>query len=244
MAFGVDDAVAGGFSLAGGLINNYFAGERQDKQNEFNSAQADKQMRFQDQQRATAYQTATDDMRKAGLNPLLAAGVNTSVPSGAMAAGAPMPNIDIGVDKAVSTSMQHARTKSELELLEYQKDVASKQVRLLVSQGDKNWADAAKTIEETPGATASSKILSNNVAGSINKRLESENERPYLQSELAHKLAPTGKAASDLYKLIPPIKFNFSSAKGGHNNYWDAGGGNTGMATGSNFNSRWNIGGP
>lgn len=52
----------------------------------FSKDQARRQMRFQEGMSSTAYQRAMEDMRKAGLNPILAAKLGgASTPSGAMA---------------------------------------------------------------------------------------------------------------------------------------------------------------
>lgn len=51
---------------------------------EYNSLEAEKQRKWQEQMRATQYQTAVKDMEAAGLNPILAAtsGLSAGVPSG------------------------------------------------------------------------------------------------------------------------------------------------------------------
>jgi len=68
-------AIAGG----AGIIGQHMA-------NRANIAQARDQMEFQEKMSNTSYQRAMDDMRKAGLNPILAAKVGgASTPSGAMA---------------------------------------------------------------------------------------------------------------------------------------------------------------
>lgn len=229
------DPISGIISLGGGLLNNYFAGERQEQAQQFNAQMAQNQMNFQERMRATAYQTATADMKAAGLNPMMAAGVNTSVPAGASASTSAAPVSDV-VGPALQSAMQAAKVKSELELMEYQKDNAAKLTRKLVSEGDKIDAETAKTLEEVPGAKAKSTILGNAIAESTNQRITAEKERPYIDSSLKSILAPTGKAAQDVYKLIPPIKFNM-----GRNSARSQGwvGGNE--VDTHNLNSRWNA---
>lgn len=71
MAFGLDDALAiGGFAAdVGGTIASAFGQERANKQN---IALAREQMAFQEYSAKHRYQWTMEDMRKAGLNPILA----------------------------------------------------------------------------------------------------------------------------------------------------------------------------
>jgi len=67
---GLAKAVAG--PLIGGLIGGVSSAYGAAKQNEAAQAASQKQMDFQERMRETQYQTAMGDMRKAGLNPILA----------------------------------------------------------------------------------------------------------------------------------------------------------------------------
>jgi hypothetical protein len=71
-ATGLDNVSQGGGSMLGGLLGGVGSYIGQQSTNEANAAQADKQMQFQRESRATAYQTAVEDMKAAGLNPMLA----------------------------------------------------------------------------------------------------------------------------------------------------------------------------
>jgi hypothetical protein len=73
----------------------------------FNQRSANKQMRFQDQQSRTQYQRAVSDMKRAGLNPMLAAKLGGN--SAMSGASATMP--DLGA--AVSSGFQAAKTAAE-----------------------------------------------------------------------------------------------------------------------------------
>jgi hypothetical protein len=62
----------GSMSLVSSLIGGIGSYAGQQSANQANAEQADKQMQFQKESRSTAYQTAVEDMKKAGLNPMLA----------------------------------------------------------------------------------------------------------------------------------------------------------------------------
>jgi hypothetical protein len=73
------DPLSAAIAAGGSILGQHMA-------NRANIAQARDQMRYQQMMSNTAYQRAMSDMRKAGLNPILAAKVGgASTPSGAMA---------------------------------------------------------------------------------------------------------------------------------------------------------------
>lgn len=86
----------------------------QERANRTNIMLAREQMKFQERMSSTAIQRATQDMRMAGINPMLAAHGGASTPGGATA------HVDDVLGPAVS-SVQHARQlRSELELMRKQ----------------------------------------------------------------------------------------------------------------------------
>jgi len=62
----------GTMSMVGSAIGGIGSYMGQQSANQANAQQAEKQMAFQKEQRETSYQTAVEDMKKAGLNPMLA----------------------------------------------------------------------------------------------------------------------------------------------------------------------------
>lgn len=113
--FGVDDLVMGGLSLAGGLIQSSMADERADKTNQFNAQQAQMNRDFQERMSNTAYRRGMEDMKKAGLNPILAyQRGGASSPSGATAAAVTAPTNDF-ISPAVSSAQHSKRTNAEVE---------------------------------------------------------------------------------------------------------------------------------
>lgn len=123
-------------SAAGGLAENIFGGFRQDKTNEFNAQQAAINRDFQERMANTAYQRGMDDMKKAGLNPILAYQKGpASSPSGSTASG-----VNVGITPFISNAVdQYQKARS-----------VSAQVDNMIEQ-NKNLSEQNKNLQETNG---------------------------------------------------------------------------------------------
>ncbi len=103
--------IGGATALGAGAL----AGLGQERANKRNIALAREQMRFQERMSGTAYQRAVEDMKLAGINPMLAyAQGGASSPSGQTA------RTEDVLGPAVSTAMSMMRMKKELKLLDAQ----------------------------------------------------------------------------------------------------------------------------
>lgn len=101
-------AIMGGSAIVGGLLGLHGA----HRANQTNQSISHQQMQFQREMSNTAYQRAMEDMRKAGLNPILAYQQGGASSPG----GAGIPAID-QVTPAVSSAMQAARLSADLDNL-------------------------------------------------------------------------------------------------------------------------------
>jgi len=107
--------IAGGSSILDGILGNNANAKQAAKNRQFENEQAERQMAFQREMSTTEYQRAVEDMRKAGLNPILAAKGGNSSPSGASGSGssAHMENV---LAEAGAVPMQMAKMKADLAL--------------------------------------------------------------------------------------------------------------------------------
>lgn len=102
--FGIDDYVLG--TVGGAMIGGLFSSSGQSSANSANAALSQRQMDFQERMSGTAYQRATADMQKAGLNPMLAYSQGgASSPGGSTAT---MANPRAPVGEAIANSAQRA----------------------------------------------------------------------------------------------------------------------------------------
>jgi len=105
--------IGGGAELLGGILGNKSNAKQADKAMAFENSQAERQMAFQREMASTEYQRAVEDMRKAGINPILAAKGGNSSPAGASGSGnvAHQENVLAGTTAALKSKYEMELTK-------------------------------------------------------------------------------------------------------------------------------------
>ena len=113
----------------GGSVMDYFSAQQaRSSQEDINKSQiglSREQMAFQERMSSTAHQREVDDLKKAGLNPLLSVNSGASTPSGAMPSLTAPPSGLEGVGESVSrgmgSAMEAVRLRNDLKTAQRQR---------------------------------------------------------------------------------------------------------------------------
>lgn len=145
MAFPGEGLLTG---LVGGAFNVYGARQANkanikaaQKSMDFSQASSREQMGFQERMSNTAYQRSMEDMKQAGLNPILAFGQGgASSPSGSSAGGS-TPTIQNELSGAVSSAVQIRATMAQIKQTEATTDLLKAELPGKKLEGD-IWASS------------------------------------------------------------------------------------------------------
>lgn len=139
-------------SAAGSVIGSLIQSNGQASANSQNQDSAANQMAFQERMSSTAHQREVEDLRKAGLNPILSAKLGgASTPTGAMANAINTVG-DLG-NRAANSAHSIAMMDSQLELMKAQAEQAKAGAVQSRSQAMLNVAAEGKVDQETRNLT-------------------------------------------------------------------------------------------
>lgn len=111
--------IAGGASLLGGVLGNRAASAQAARAMDFSAVEAQKSRDFVERLSSTAHQREVEDLRAAGLNPILSATRGASAPGGATGSGFQAPQHDV-VTPAVASAGAVARLGAEINNIQAQ----------------------------------------------------------------------------------------------------------------------------
>lgn len=174
-------AAIGNIGALAGPISGYFSAQQQAnaqrdvnsenigfgrEQMDWSGKQSQAQMDFQERMSSTAVQRATEDMKKAGINPMLAAGDSASSPSGAMGSSSTSAPSSV-VPSTISGAFSGAK-----DMIRLMQDVSESESRIALNRDSGSAARAGARLSDRTSETKSATAWIENLKKRWFQRLE------------------------------------------------------------------------
>lgn len=129
--------------------------------NAFNAAESEKNRQYQTEQRKTQYQTAVEDLKAAGLNPMLAYTQGGAKPtSGAQATAVSPPKMESALGNAANSAATTAMAMNNV----MQNKLIQAQINKTDTESDNIQADTVNKLDTNPNIKTENKRLLSDIA--------------------------------------------------------------------------------
>lgn len=209
--FGVDDVLIGAaIGGLGSVFTNQTNRENNAATNAANALEAQKNRDFQERMSNTAYQRGMEDMRAAGLNPILAYQKGgASSPSGAQAAMT-APHVENVAREAVNTGLALKRNTAEVANLVQQNEN-------LKYTAENIQADTALKMATQNNTNARTAIETENLSPAQLRAKIAEIDKSVYSSSAGRLARQVGTAAEEVSRTTDPIVNSASKLLRGYN---------------------------